>query len=97
MKENSRKFKLQTKSGLALKVGEVSVTPQSQALTVRWPKGGWVWNRPHKIIIQQGEEITNVPVADPTRIIQLVFYVFSVLFVVIGVILNNRKRRIKNE
>ena len=30
----------QTVSGEAVTVGDVALTPQSQALTVRWPKGG---------------------------------------------------------
>ena len=36
---------LRKSSGDPVKVGDVTVTPQSQALIVRWPLGGFVWNR----------------------------------------------------
>ena len=39
-------FQWQTISGDPTTVGDVTVTPQSQALTIRWPYGGAVWNRP---------------------------------------------------
>ena len=26
-------------------LGQVTITPQSHVLAIRWPHGGWVWNR----------------------------------------------------
>jgi len=93
MKDNSKKFSLQTKSGETVIVGEISVTPQSQALAMRWPQGGWVWNRPLGLVVQRGEETEHIPVLDITLITQLGLYGLSALCVAIGLVLTIRKRR----
>jgi hypothetical protein len=63
----------QTISGSSVTVGEVTVTPQSQALIVRWPFGGFVWNRPVAILVgREGPRfVERVRVVDVTRIVQL--------------------------
>ncbi len=91
MKEDSQKFELQTKSGESVTVGDVSVTPRSQALTIRWPQGGWVWNRPHSLIVQRGEETEHIPVLDITRILQVGLYALSALFVILSFVFMIRK------
>ena len=72
----------QTVSGHPVTVGDVSVTPQSQALTVRLPFGGFVWNRPVAVWVEQGEShhVERIPVVDVTRVIQLGLLGFSLLF-----------------
>ena len=84
MEKEYKKIELQTKSGEEVTVGEIRVTPQSQSLTVRWPQGGWVWNRPSRLVVQRGEETEHIPVLDVTRILQVVLYSLSALGVVIG-------------
>jgi hypothetical protein len=74
----------QTVSGEAVRVGEVALTPQSQALTLHWPKGGFVWNRP-------------VPVVDVTRIAQLTLLGLGFVFFVVALMLSVRKRSDENE
>ena len=54
-------FQWQTLSGAAVAVGDVTVTPQSQALIVRFPQGGLVWNRPVAVLIRQHGETKRVP------------------------------------
>ena len=93
MTKNPSNFELQTKSGEAVIVGDVSVTPQSQALAIRWPQGGWVWNRPHSLIVQRGEEVEHIPVLDLTRIAQVGLYGLSALCVLLGFAFMLRKRR----
>jgi hypothetical protein len=63
----------QTVSGNPVTVGDVTVTPQSQALTVRWPFGGFVWNRPVAILVERDGSrfVERMRVVDVTRIIQL--------------------------
>jgi hypothetical protein len=72
----------QTISGRPMTVGDVSVAPQSQALTVRLPWGGFVWNRPVAVLVERGEShhIERIPVVDVTRLIQLGLLGFSLLF-----------------
>ena len=92
MKEDSKRFELQTKSGKTVTVGNVAVTPQSQSLAIRWPQGGWVWNRPLSLVVQRGEETQHIPVLDITRILQLGLYSLSALCVAIGFVLTIRKK-----
>jgi hypothetical protein len=63
----------QTISGSSVTVGDVTVTPQSQALIVRWPFGGFVWNRPVAILVERDglHFVERMRVVDVTRIVQL--------------------------
>ncbi len=82
----------QTKSGDKITIGNVSVTPQSQALTIRWPYGGWVWNRPTAVVVEQGKRVERFPIVDITRLFQLTFLGMSLLLS-IGLLILFRQRR----
>ncbi len=65
-------IKWQTVSGPAVTAGNVTVVPQSQALTLRWGRyGGLVWNRPAAILVEHGDQTERIPIVDFTRAIQL--------------------------
>ncbi len=72
----------QTVSGDPTTVGDVTVTPQSQALVVRWPFGGFVWNRPVAILVERAGSriVERMRVVDVTRLIQLGLLCFSLVF-----------------
>ncbi len=72
----------QTISGSPVTVGDVTVTLQAQALTVHWPCGGFVWNRPVAILVERGgpHSVECMRVADVTRIVQLGLLGFSLVF-----------------
>jgi hypothetical protein len=76
------KVQWQTVSGDPVTVGDVTVTPQSQALIVRWPFGGFVWNRPVAILVErEGARIVErMRVVDVTRLVQLGLLGFSLVF-----------------
>ncbi len=57
----------QTKSGTPMQLGELTITPQSQALTVQCPFGGFVWNRPSGVLVEENGRITHHPIHDVTR------------------------------
>jgi hypothetical protein len=59
----------QKRRGETIAVGEVRVTPESRALTVRWPQGGLVWNQPVAIWVQRDGEQKRVPIINITRAI----------------------------
>ena len=63
-------FQWETVTGEAATVGGRTVRTQSQALMLRWPRGGYVWNRPVALLVGQGEEIERVPIVDLTRVLQ---------------------------
>lgn len=49
----------QTLSGEPITVGDVTITPQSQALIIRLPFGGLVWNRPVAVLVEHSAPITS--------------------------------------
>jgi hypothetical protein len=97
MTQLQERFKWQTKSGETVSVGDMAVTPQSQALTVRWPRGGWVWNRPVAVLVERGEERKRIPIVDVTRVAQLGLYVLALMFGIAGLFLLTRERSTQNE
>ena len=61
-------------------LGDVTITPQSQALTIRWPYRGWVWNRPLAIWVAHGTQTERMPIMDVTRVVQLGSFGVSLIF-----------------
>jgi len=86
-----------THSGDRVTVDGVTVTPQAQALTLRWPNGALVWNRPVAVLVQQGGQTRRVPIVDVTLVVQCVLVAFSLVFSVITLLLSARQRRERNE
>jgi len=93
MTRQEERFKWQTMSGETTIQGDLAVTPQSRALTIRWPNGGWVWNRPAAVLVDQGGEQRRIPIVDVTRIVQLMLYGLSLVFVLSGLYMMIQKRR----
>ena len=87
----------QTLSGDTVTVGDVSVTPESKALIVRWPYGGLVWNRPVAVLVDKGEQTERIRIVDVTRMVQLGLLALSFIFSLVIFILSVRRRRYRNE
>jgi hypothetical protein len=79
-------FQVQTVSGRSVTVDSITVTPQSQALIVRLPMGGFVWNRPTAILVERDGTAKRLPIVDITRILQLWLLGFSVVLVIGNVV-----------
>ena len=60
-----------SRSGRPTTVGGLTLTPQSQALIVRLPFGGVVWNRPTAVVVEHLGVSQRIPVVDLTRLLQL--------------------------
>jgi hypothetical protein len=58
----------ETRLGVPIKVGKRTVMPQSQAITIRFPFGGFVWNRPTAVLVTEDNQTTTIPITDPTRL-----------------------------
>ncbi|HEX6553814.1 MAG TPA: hypothetical protein VF026_13695 [Ktedonobacteraceae bacterium] len=87
-------FQVQTVSGQPVTVNDVTVTPQSQALIVRLPIGGFVWNRPTAILVKRDEATKRFPIVDITRILQLSLLGFSVALSIVSLVkFSQRKER----
>ena len=83
----------QTNLGDKITIGDITVTPQSQALIIRWPYGGWVWNRLAAVVVEQGDRVERFPVVDITRLVQLTLLGMSLFFSIGILILSIRQRR----
>jgi hypothetical protein len=58
---------VRTRSQDPIKVGDRTITLQSKALSVRWPGGGGVWNRPVAVLVERGGQVVRIPIVDVTR------------------------------
>jgi hypothetical protein len=84
---------LQTVLGEPITVGGVTVTPQSQALSFRWPNGGIVWNRPIAVLVDQDGETERLRIVDVTRVIQLGVIGLSFVLAIFAFTRSTRRRR----
>ncbi|MDM8519058.1 hypothetical protein QUF64_03360 [Anaerolineales bacterium HSG6] len=80
----------QTVSGAPLTHHNITVTPQSEVVTLKLPYGGVVWNRPTGILIEQDSKVETISIADPTRWILIAARVLSTLFMLITIDLTIR-------
>ena len=83
--------------GDRISVGELTVTPLSRALSVRWPHGGWVWNRPVGVLVERDNVTERIPITDVTRAAQVGLYAVSALFGMAGLVAWIGGRRTSNE
>jgi len=90
-------FQQQTISGDQTKIGNTTVTPQAQSITLRWPYGGLIWNRPVAVVVEQEDQVARTPIIDVTRILVWGFLGLGLIFAVATALLSKQQRRNKNE
>jgi hypothetical protein len=93
MEQANRIFKLETRSGEAVTVGDTRLIPQSQALTIRWPRGGFVWNRPVAVLAERGDQTERIPIVDVTLVAQVVLFGLSAALALTALFLFASQRR----
>jgi hypothetical protein len=66
----------------------VQVTPEAQAVIIRWPGGGMVWNRPKgvRIFAPKGQATAYMPIYDLTRLLQVACYGLAAIFTLRGLL-----------
>lgn len=74
----------QTRTGDKVTVGDLSISPQSRALVLRWRNGGWVWNRPVAVLVERGEEQVRLPIVDVTRLAQVGLVALTIAFSIVA-------------
>ena len=102
LRKNMFRWEWETRTGDPVVInddalGKVTVTPQSQALTICWPYGGWVWNRPLAILVERGAQTDRAPIVDVTRVAQLGLFAFSLIFSLFILLQAKRGRRERHE
>jgi hypothetical protein len=80
----------ETSEGPVLQLGDRTVTPVAQALRLRTPLGGLVWNRPVAVVVAEGDDITRHPIVDVTRIALWAMAGASILSVIIVALAQRR-------
>jgi hypothetical protein len=83
----------QVRSGAPTQVGDVTITPQSQALTLHWLNWGLVWNRPVAVVVERNGETERIPIVDVTRIAQAALLGWGLAFSLVVFVLRMRQRR----
>ncbi len=73
-------IELKTKQGKTIRQGNVTITPQAQALTIRFPYGGFVWNRPVAVMVERDGRRERFPIFDVTRAAVLAMAGVSAIF-----------------
>ena len=85
-------FQVQTVAGQPVIVGDITVTPQSQAIIVRLPIGGFVWNRATAILVEQDGQAQRFLISDITRILQLCLLGFSLVLSIVSLLKFSQRR-----
>ena len=86
-------FQFETHTGEPQTIGDTTITPQSQALIVRWPRGGFVWNRPIGVIVDRAGQVERHSIIDVTRNVVWTCAGLTLLFsVIISVTIAQRRR-----
>lgn len=83
-------FRWTTQAGTPITVNGTTITPLAQSLTLRWPRGGLVWNRPVALLINRKGQQEQLPIVDVTRIAQVVLFF---IFMALGLVLFLRSTR----
>jgi hypothetical protein len=73
-------IQLHTFAGEPTTTGDITVTPQCKALSIHWPRGGLVWNRPVAVLVERDGQTRRVPIVDVTRAVQLALWGLSFVF-----------------
>ena len=72
-------------AGEPISVGDLTLTPESQALSLHLPFGGFVWNRPTAVLVVDGNgDQRRIPIVDVTRAAQLTLLAAAALFFILG-------------
>jgi len=91
MQEKPEVWKIGTTTGQPVTVAGRTVVPEAQVVTLNTPFGGFVWNRPTAVHVEQDGQSERVPIVDVTRMTLLTLWGFG--FVVMALAWMNGRRR----
>ncbi len=90
MKRLNQIVRLETQRGTSIVTANGVITPISQALFVRYPYGGFVWNRPIAIEVQTEQGASRVRILDVTLMVRLGLYLSGFILAVIFLLINRQ-------
>jgi len=65
-------------------VGGRTIVPEAQAVALNTPFGGFVWNRPTAVLVEQDGVAERVPILDVTRYALVAFWGLSAVIVALA-------------
>jgi hypothetical protein len=85
-------------------IGAHTVRPVSQNIGIRWRRGGWLWQFPLAVEVQDAEVNDDeedaqrrLPIPDPTRILVWFLYGLALAVIIAAVAARWRQRRASKE
>lgn len=90
--EKKRMFDVEIHQCEPLVAGDLEIVPQSEALTLRWPNGGFVWNRPVAVVVRRDGQEQRLPIVDVTLMARAALFAIGALFSLSFLILSIRRR-----
>ena len=57
--------------GVPIGISGRQITPVARVISMRWPGGGFTWNRPVAIEVRQGGTVRRLPIHDMTTRVTL--------------------------
>lgn len=86
-----------TVQGTAVSTPHHTLVPESQALIIKFPYGGFVWQRPTAVLVQQGEQTQRYPITDVTRLATWSVLAASLLLPLLLRLILNKSTEAKQE
>jgi hypothetical protein len=83
----------QQHAGDKLSLGNASVTPLSQALVIRTPIGGYVWNRPVAVLVERDGRQQRLPIVNVILQARLAMLGLGLTITGLGLIYSALRRR----
>jgi hypothetical protein len=82
-------------------IGAQNITPITQTIGLRWPGGGWLWQYPLAVEVDDETDGTQrrLPIPDPTRVVVwfLVAMALVTLFAAALTLWRSRRRTLKKK
>ena len=79
--------------GDTLALGNVSLTPLSQALVIRTPIGGYVWNRPVAVRVERDGREQRLPIPNVMLMARLAMLGLGLTLAGLGLVYSAFRRR----
>ena len=89
-------FQWQKVSGQPLVVNDLTLTPQSRVLIIRFPWGAFVWQQPTAVLVEQNGQVKRLPIVNLTRAIQLGLCGLGVVMITTAVFVQFARRKEKS-
>lgn len=79
--------------GVPLDISGREITPVARIISLRWPGGGFTWNRPVAVEVRQGNTVRRLPVRDMTSRVTLTIVLSGLALATLAARFLTKRRR----